>query len=66
MSDFLTELVDKHTDKLNKYGVLALILFIAFVGCFIGIKRMPQGYPMVPTATQPGFGDYRNTIQRNS
>ena len=54
MSDFLAKAVDRHTDRLNKWHVILIVLIIAVLG-----YRNHGGTSDMPIS-------YANTIQRNS
>ena len=65
MSDFLAKAVDKHTDKLNKWHVILLVLIIAVLGYRNHWSTLIHGN----TGSMPNAGlpqSYANTLQRNS
>lgn len=65
MSDFLAELVDVHTDRINKWHVILLVLVIAILGYRNHWSTLIHGGTNVmPNSNMPL--SYANTIQRNS
>ena len=65
MSDFLAKAVDKHTDRLNKWHVLLIVLIIAILGYRNHWSTLVHGGTTdMPNSNMPL--SYANTIQRNS